>query len=76
VVTFAPVGDSASRVTVEMEHGADGIVEKAGSALGFDSRQVKASLERFKRLIEDRHAPSGAWRGEVSQGRGTASASS
>jgi uncharacterized membrane protein len=55
-VTFEPLGAGSSRVTVELEHGTEGIAETAGSALGFDSRQVKADLERFKQLIEERHS--------------------
>jgi uncharacterized membrane protein len=55
-VTFESVGVDSSRVTVALEHGTDGVVEKAGSALGFDSRQVKTDLESFKQLIEARHS--------------------
>jgi uncharacterized membrane protein len=65
VVTFHRLSDTSSRVTVQIEHGAEDAIEKAGSALGFDSRRVKASLERFKEFIEQRGAPTGAWRGEV-----------
>jgi uncharacterized membrane protein len=65
VVTFHRLGDNASRVMVQIEHGAEDAIEKAGSALGFDSRRVKSSLERFKQFIEHRGAASGAWRGEV-----------
>jgi uncharacterized membrane protein len=76
VVTFAPIDDGSSRVTVAMEHGTEGIVETAGSALGFDSRQVKADLERFKELIEKRHATSGGrWVGQVDTSRGPISES-
>jgi uncharacterized membrane protein len=74
VVTFEPLGDGASRVTVALEHGADGIAEKTGSVLGFDSRQVKSDLERFKQLIEERHSTLGAAPGQVDTGRGPISA--
>jgi uncharacterized membrane protein len=65
VVTFHRLSDNSSRVTVQIEHGADDALDKVGSALGFDSRRVKNSLERFKEFIEQRGVPSGAWRGEV-----------
>jgi hypothetical protein len=50
-----------------MDWEAEGIVEKAGSAIGLDDRRVKGDLERFKMLIESRGLESGAWRGEVEQ---------
>jgi len=37
------------------------------SALGFDNRQIKADLERFKEFIEARGEATGAWRGTVEQ---------
>jgi uncharacterized membrane protein len=69
VVTFEPLGESETRVTVQMEHETDGIVEQLGSALGMDSRRVKGDLERFKELVESRGVESGAWRGEVEGGQ-------
>jgi hypothetical protein len=50
-----------------MDWEAEGLVEKAGSAIGLDDRRVKGDLERFKKLIESRGQESGAWRGEVEQ---------
>ena len=52
VVTFHRLGAEKTRVMVQMEWDDDGIVEKAGSALGFDSRRVQGDLERFKEKIE------------------------
>jgi uncharacterized membrane protein len=68
VVTFHRLGDNETRVTVQMEHETEGMIESLGSALGADSRRVKGDLERFKDLIEGRGTESGAWRGEVEQG--------
>ena len=65
VVTFHRLGDNETRVTVQMEHETEGMMESLGSALGSDSRRVKGDLERFKDLIESRGRESGAWRGEV-----------
>jgi uncharacterized membrane protein len=67
-VLFERVDDSTTKITVEMEHEPEGLMETLGSALGSDSRQVANDLERFKELIESRGAESGAWRGEVEQG--------
>ena len=67
VVTFHRLGEDETRVMLQLEWQPDGAKESAGSALGFDDRQVKSDLERFKRLIESRGVETGAWRGEVDQ---------
>ena len=69
VVTFEPLHDHATRVTVRMEHESDGVMEKVGSAFGADSHQVKNALEQFKELVESREDATGAWRGTVEGGR-------
>ena len=69
VVTFQPLGESDTRVTVQMDHETDGIMEQLGSALGVDSRRVKSDLERFKELVVSQGVETGAWRGEVEQGQ-------
>ena len=69
IVTFEPVSQNETRITVVMEHETEGMVESLGSALGADSRRVKGDLERFKELVESRGAETGAWRGEVEQGQ-------
>jgi uncharacterized membrane protein len=68
VVTFHRLSESTSRVTAQIDWSPEGMVEKAGSALGFDDRQVKSDLARFKEFIESRGAESGAWRGDVDTG--------
>jgi uncharacterized membrane protein len=67
-VTFEPV-NGRTRINVNMEFEPEGMKESAGSALGFDSRQVKKDLERFKDFIEGRGTETGAWRGEVKGGQ-------
>jgi uncharacterized membrane protein len=68
VVTFHRLSDQETKVTVQMEHETEGIMETLGSVLGADSRRVKGDLERFKNVIEARGAETGAWRGEVERG--------
>jgi uncharacterized membrane protein len=65
VVTFHRIDDDTTRVTLQMDVDPEGIVETAGTALGFLERRVKGDLERFKEFIESRGAPTGAWRGEI-----------
>jgi uncharacterized membrane protein len=67
VVTFHRLGENETRVMVQMDVEPEGVVEKAGDALGLVKRRVHGDLERFKELIEGRGSESGAWRGEVRQ---------
>ena len=67
VVTFHKTAENETRIMVQMDVDPDGVVEKAGDALGVPQRRVRGDLERFKELIEARGAASGAWRGEVAQ---------
>jgi uncharacterized membrane protein len=68
VVTFHRIDDGTTRVMLQLDWEPEGMKEKAGAAIGADSRRVKGDLERFKELIERRGTPTGAWRGEVEQG--------
>ena len=67
-VTFEPIGESRTRISLSMSYQAEGLTEALGSAVGLDDRRVRGDLQRFKELIESRGAESGAWRGEVSAG--------
>ena len=67
-ITFTPIGADKTRVTAVIGYEPEGIVEKAGDALGVVDARVKGDLERFKTFIEDRGAATGAWRGEVHGG--------
>jgi len=68
-VKFEPLGSDRTRVTVRIDYEPEGTVEKTGSALGVVSHRIEADLEKFKEFIEKRGAPTGAWRGEIRQGR-------
>jgi uncharacterized membrane protein len=73
-VTFEPVTAERARIQLSMSYMPEGAREALGSAAGLDARRVRGDLERFKELIESRGAESGAWRGEVSAGQTTESA--
>jgi len=64
-VTFQPVGDGKTKVSLELTYEPRDATEKVGDALGFLERRVSGDLERFERFIESRGAPTGAWRGEI-----------
>ncbi|HEX6139163.1 MAG TPA: SRPBCC family protein [Candidatus Limnocylindria bacterium] len=65
VVTFHRISDDVTRVTLQMDVDPEGFLENAGDALGLLDGRVKGDLERFKEFIEERGAPTGAWRGNV-----------
>ena len=65
VVTFHKLDGEDTRVTVQLDWQPAGAIERAGSALNADDRQVAKDLQRFKEFIEGRPAETGAWRGDV-----------
>ena len=65
VVTFHRLDETKTRVMIQIDWEPEGLVEKAGAAVGFDDRQVKADAKRFKEFIESRGTETGAWRGDV-----------
>jgi uncharacterized membrane protein len=71
IVRFERLGPEATRLTVEVEHAPEGMIETVGSAVGADQRRVRRDLEQFRDMIEARGAETGGWRGEVTGGRAT-----
>jgi uncharacterized membrane protein len=65
VVTFHRLDDTKTRVMIQIDWEPSGLIEKAGAALGFDDRQIKADAKRFKEFIESRGTETGGWRGDV-----------
>ena len=65
VVTFHRIDDDTTRVTLQLDYEPQGLVEKAGDALGIVERQVKGDLANFKKFIEARGVEEGGWRGDV-----------
>ena len=68
VITFHRISDTTTKVTAQIDWQPEGVVEKAGSVLGVDDRQVQSDLDRFKDFIEARGRETGAWRGDVPAG--------
>ncbi|WP_300008598.1 SRPBCC family protein [Pseudonocardia sp.] len=64
-VTFHRIDDTTTRVTLQLDHDPQGLVEKAGDAMGIVQRRVKGDLDNFRALIESRGTAEGAWRGDV-----------
>ncbi len=67
-VTFAP-SEKGTRLSLMLEYEPRGAAEKTGDILGVLDRRVQGDLARFKRFIEERREPTGAWRGTVEGGR-------
>ena len=65
VVTFHRIDDDTTRVTLQLDHDPQGVVEKVGSTLGVDNHAIKKDLANFKEYIEAKGSPDGAWRGDV-----------
>ncbi|HEX6299785.1 MAG TPA: SRPBCC family protein [Acidimicrobiia bacterium] len=65
VVTFHPLDDEHTRVTLQMALEPEGAVEQIGDKMGVVSRRVEGDLKRFKEFIEERGSETGAWRGDI-----------
>ena len=68
-VMFEPIGPNRTGITLQLDVEPEGLVEKAGDALGIVERRVRGDLERFRDYIENRGQATGAWRGSVDDGR-------
>ncbi|MET0938451.1 MAG: SRPBCC family protein [Gaiellaceae bacterium] len=67
-VRFDSLGDDRTRIQVVMTWEPEGIVEATAEKIGRDDAAVKADLERFKEMVENRGVESGEWRGQVVEG--------
>lgn len=65
VVTFHRLDDAHCKVMLQLDYETSGFAEKAAEMLGIIKHRVQGDLDRFKDFIEERGAPTGAWRGEV-----------
>ncbi len=64
-VTFRPIDDQHSMVSLELEYETAGLVETVGDKVGLVGKRVEGDLQRFKEFIESRPRETGAWRGEI-----------
>lgn len=64
-IQFEPLDVARTRIEVTMDAEPEGVVERAGDALGLLDRQVKDDLGRFAKFIERRRQATGAWEGEI-----------
>lgn len=64
-VAFTDLGTGRCRIDVRIDFEPEDAADRAGDLLGVLDRQVSGDVERFKKFIESRQAPTGAWRGEV-----------
>jgi len=65
VVTFHRLAENKTRVTVQLDWEAKGLLEKAGAVLGVDNHVIKKELANFKEFIEAKGTDDGGWRGDV-----------
>lgn len=65
VVTFHRLDDASTRVMLQIDTQPEGLVEKAGDALGIAKHRAKGDLARFKEFIESRQTETGAYRDEI-----------
>ena len=65
LVTFYPLSDAKSKLTLQMEYVPSGAIEKTGDAMGLVTKRVEGDLKRFKDFIETRGRETGGWRGTV-----------
>lgn len=67
VVTFHKIGESRTRVMLQMDYDPETFIEKVADAGGAVKLTAKGNLKRFKELLENRGHETGAWRGTVTQ---------
>jgi uncharacterized membrane protein len=65
IVSFNPINESTTRVTLRIEYEPETFIEEAGEKLGIPANRVESDLQRFKTFIEERGVETGAWRGKI-----------
>ena len=65
VVTFHRLGDTRSKVMLQLDYEPEGVTETIGDAVGAMRARVRGDLQRFKEFIETRGSETGAWRGDI-----------
>jgi uncharacterized membrane protein len=67
-VSFVPVAQDRTRVTLRLDFEPHGVTENVGETLGVVASSVEGSLDRFKDYIEERDSADGGWRGTIVDG--------
>jgi uncharacterized membrane protein len=62
-ITFQAKADH-TMMTLRLEYEPQGVMEKAGSAMGLVSQRVEADLKRFQQLLQQRGTQTGSSRGD------------
>jgi len=65
IVHFVPLGENKTKIELELHWAPTDVAERIGDVLGADDVRVQGDLNRFKKFIEERRTPTGAWRGEI-----------
>lgn len=65
VVTFHRLADDETRLTVQIDWEATGLLENLGAALGVDNRAIKSQLAHFKEYVENGNADGSGWGGDI-----------
>jgi uncharacterized membrane protein len=68
-VRFTPSDSGKTKLELEMHWEPKDATERVGDVLGMDDLRIQGDLGRFKKFIEERREPTGAWRGEISGDR-------
>jgi uncharacterized membrane protein len=68
-VYFEPLDASHTRITLRMTYETAGPAQKIADWFGILSSRVQGDLERFKEFMESRGIETGAWRGEIHDGK-------
>ncbi len=68
-IRFEVLAADRTRIVAQLDVEPEGLVEKAGDALGIVERRVQADLGRFREFVESRGQSTGAWRGTIDDGR-------
>jgi len=64
-VTFTATGAGQTEIRLVVDADPEGIIEQVGDRLGLLDHRIGGDLDRFKRFIEGRSVPTGAWEGEI-----------
>ncbi len=58
-MTFHPLSNAKSKITLQVEYDPQGVADHEGEALEVVSQRIQGDLERFKALMEKRWRPPG-----------------